>query len=705
MKTNRLTISLIASTAIFTNAAFADATTTKKIELDPIVVSADFRESKLSETSNAVSVIGEEKLYDKASQSFAQTLSSTPNVNFSAGASKGKYIQIRGIGERSQFETPINPSVGINIDGIDFSNSSLGATMFDVEQVEVLRGPQGTTFGANAMAGVINLQSKAPTKETEAHIEATVGNYNTKALGAALGGTLIDDTLLGRVSIYKNTSDGYIENKHLNRKDTNNIDEMTGKAALKWLVDDANTIDLNLIHTKIDNGYDAFNFTNDRTTYSDKPGKDTLNSKSGAIKLNSQLNSSMHLISKFSHSKADSTYSYDEDWSYVGEFDAELSPYNYFDEYNRERTQDDFDIRLVSDDDGRIFNGSTAWTMGVYVKSDSEDLIRNRLKKEVPSTFTSNYQTDSQAVYGQLDAKVADKLTLTTGLRLEKWNANYKDSNGVKIDTNEDLLGGKIGLSYQQDENTMHYITLSKGYKPGGVNADDSLVADAKEYKTETLWNVDAGRTFSGLNNTLKTRLNLFYGKRKEQQVASSLAGKDAEGNPSFTGYTANAAKGHYYGLESEMNYYPNDSVHLFANAGLLKSKFDEYKDPNPSALNMNGRAPAQSPSYQYSVGGDVMITDALQFKANIEGKNRYYFSNRHNEKAKSYSLINTSLEYMKDNWSATLWARNLANEDYQTRGFNFGKYGNNPGNGYISELYTQQGTPRTVGVTLSYDY
>jgi outer membrane receptor protein involved in Fe transport len=675
----------------------------ERIELDPIIVSADFREKKLSKTNNAVSVIGEDKLYDKSSQSFTETLASTPNVNFSAGASKGKYIQIRGIGERSQFVTPINPSVGLNMDGIDFSNTALGITTFDTEQVEVLRGPQGTAFGANAMAGVINIQSKKPSKETEAHVEATVGNYNTKALGAALGGSIIDDKLLGRVSLYKNSSDGYIENKHLNREDTNNIDEMTGKAALSWLVNDANTIDLNLVHTKIDNGYDAFNFTNNRTTFSDHPGKDTLNTKAGAIKLTSQLNSKMHLISKFSHSDSDSTYSFDEDWSYVGEFSDDLWPYNYFDEYKRERKQDDFDIRVVSDEDGRIFNSSTEWTLGAYIKSDSEDLTRNRLKEEVPSVFTSNYETDSQAVYGQLDSKVTEKLTLTTGLRVEKWEANYKDSDAIKIDTDENLVGGKIGLSYQQDENTMHYITLSKGYKPGGVNADNTLTANAKEYETESLWNIDAGRTFSALDNTLKTRLNLFYGKRRDQQVSSSVVGTDEDGNPSFTGYTANAAKGHYYGLEAETNFYPNDSLHLFANVGLLKAKFDEYKDPNPSAINMDGRAPAQSPSYQYNIGGDVMLTDSLLFKANVEAKNDYYFSNRHNAKSKSYTLLNSSLEYMQENWSATLWARNLADEEYQTRGF--GSFGNNPANGYATELYTQQGTPRTFGFTVSYDY
>ena len=703
-----LTLSTVAICAILTTPSFALSPVPPKIdknsnELEAIVITSDFREKKLSEVQNSVSVIGEEEIYDKATQPFAEVISSTPNVNFSSGASKGKYVQIRGIGERSQFVTPINPSVGINMDGIDFSNAPLGIGMFDVEQIEVLKGPQGTTFGANGMAGVINIQSKAPTKELEGHIEATVGDYNTKAIGAAIGGTLIEDKLLGRISVYKNTSDGFTENKHLGRDDTNNIDEMSGKAALKLLINDANTVDVNLIHTKINNGYDTFNFKNSRTTYSDMPGVDEQNTKAGSIKLTSEINSKMHLETKLSHSTSDSKYSFDEDWSYVGEFADDLWPYSYFDAYNRERKQNDFDIRLLSDEEGKLFGGSTAWTVGAYVKHDTEDLTRNRLKETTPSTFTSNYKTRSNAIYGQMDAEIVPKLTLTTGLRVEDWEAEYRDSDAVKIDTDETLVGAKIGVAYQQNSNTLHYITLSKGYKPGGVNADNSLVAEAREYETETLWNLDLGRTFNNMDNKLKTRLNAFYGKRKEQQVKSSVAGKDDEGNPSFTDYTANAAKGSYYGIETETDYRPTDNLHLFANVGLLKSKFDDYTDPNPSSVDMDGRAPAQSPSYQYSIGGDVLITDELTFKANVEGKNSYYFSNRHNEKSESYNLLNTSLEYTKNDITATLWVRNVTDEEYQTRGF--GSFGNNPANGYATELYTQQGSPRTMGVTVSYDF
>ncbi len=696
MKTK--TLSIIATTMIAHTTLLAD-----DINLDPVVVSSDFREAKLSRTAGAVTVITEEDITDKASENFEDVIAQTPNVNFTSGASRAHYIQIRGIGERSQFVSPVNPSVGIMIDGIDFSQSALGVTLFDVAQMEILKGPQGTTFGTNGLAGVINIQSNQPTKETEAHAEVTIGNYNRQAAGVAIGGTLIKDTLLGRLSIYKNSSDGFMENSFLHREDTQNIDELTLKTQLKWLLSDKHTIDLNFIHLDVDNGYDAFTFDNSRTSTADNPGTDAQKTDAFALKSTYQLNPKMHLESKLSMSKSDLEYSYDEDWSYVGQFAAELYPYNYVDAYLRDRKQVDADIRLISDKEGKIFSNSSDWTVGVYARNQQEDLTRNRLKEGVASTFTSDYETNNIALYGQLDSALSDRFTLVTGVRVEKWDASYHDSKNVKIDTDEVLTGGKIGIKFQQDEKHMHYIMLSRGYKPGGVNADNTLTAAAKDYDTETLWNIEAGRNLSVLDDTLLGRINIFYGQRRDQQVKSSVVGKDENNNPTFTDYIANAAKTHYYGLELEADYYPVDSLHLFSSLGLLKSKFDEYVDPNPEAYKAEGRTPAQSPEYQYNVGFDYAFGENVLFKTNLEGRDSYYFSNRHDAKSESYSLVNSSLTVLDGKWTVTLWGRNLADSDYQVRGF--GSFGNNPAKGYVTETYTQQGAPRTFGLTVSYDY
>lgn len=116
-----------------------------------------------------------------------QLLNLAPNINFSSGASRGRFIQIRGIGERSQFIEPLNPSVGILVDGIDFTGIAGAATTMDIKQVEILRGPQGTLYGANALAGLINLTSNQPTGTTQGNLSLAAGSHNTKTVSGARG--------------------------------------------------------------------------------------------------------------------------------------------------------------------------------------------------------------------------------------------------------------------------------------------------------------------------------------------------------------------------------------------------------------------------------------------------------------------------------------------------------------------------------------
>jgi len=99
----------------------------------------------------------------------------------------------------------------------------------------------------------------------------------------------------------------------------------------------------------------------------------------------------------------------------------------------------------------------------------------------------------------------------------------------------------------------------------------------------------------------------------------------------------------------------------------------------------------------------NYIVTDAWIVKTNVEGRGSYYFSNRHNEKADSSTIANASLEYMHNGLTAALWVRNITDEETQVRGF--GSFGNNPANGWETELYTQQGAPRTIGLTVSYDF
>ena len=131
----------------------------ESVELDAVTVTADFRQSEIQVLPEAVTVVGEAQIEQRNGVYLDEVLALAPNVNSASGSSRGKYFQIRGIGERSQFVEPLNPSVGTYIDGLDFTGFAGAATLLDVQQVEVLLGSQGTRFGANSLAGVINIRS------------------------------------------------------------------------------------------------------------------------------------------------------------------------------------------------------------------------------------------------------------------------------------------------------------------------------------------------------------------------------------------------------------------------------------------------------------------------------------------------------------------------------------------------------------------
>lgn len=671
---------------------------TASTELETVTVNADFRETTLNETPSSVSVVESIEIQKRGAQHLENITGLTPNVNSAGGASRNKYFQIRGIGERSQYNTPLNPSVGLTIDGIDYSRSGAAGTLFDVQQVEVLRGPQGTRFGANALAGMINIQSNQPTEELEAHVEHTLGSDGLQGAGVAVGGS-ISENVLGRFSVYKNTADGYMTNTYLEREDTQNIDELTSRAQIKWLVDDNLTVDFKAIHLDIDNGFDAFSFENDFTTSTDEPGTDAIKSDALAIGTDWKMTPAVTMQTNLTYSNSDLLYSYDDDWTYDGQYEG---GYSAKDNYYRKRENYSLDLRWLSSEQGRIFNNTTEWVVGIYHFQQDESL--HRIYEYLPEgEASSQYDTTNTAIYGQLDYHLNKRTLITAGLRTEHFKADYTNSDGFTEKTDEILFGGKLGLEYQVSAQHRAFTSLSRGYKAGGVNDDSTLPDDQIAFDTEYLWNLEAGVNSSFLNNKLKTRLTAFYSLRKDQQVNSST---QEEGSQNFIIYLDNAAQGKHYGLELEADWAFNRQLSLMGSLGLLDATFTDYTyvDPNDttSTVSLDGREQAHAPNYQFSIGGEYYFAQNWTLSANIEGKDAFYFSNSHDLESESFHLVNASLEYTTGDWVFTLWARNLADTKYDTRGFYFGI---DPRTGYSDNLYTQKGEPRTIGLTIAWDY
>ena len=197
--------------------------------IEEIVVNADYRSSDLNDIPSSVIVLDESLIQNRNAQHLEEVLGNAPNVNFSSGSSRSRFYQIRGIGERGQFSEPLNSSVGVIIDGIDFSGIGNAAMLYDIDQVEVFLGPQGTRYGSNALAGLINLQSKAPTRDFRYGLKLESADYNSDGLGGYLSGPL-SKQFSYRVSAQQIKSDGFSMNRFLDDEtNTRNESVIRGK--------------------------------------------------------------------------------------------------------------------------------------------------------------------------------------------------------------------------------------------------------------------------------------------------------------------------------------------------------------------------------------------------------------------------------------------------------------------------------------------
>ena len=667
--------------------------------IEEVIVTSDFRDASLLDTAASATIFDDLTIKNRQAKHLEQLLNLAPNVNFSSGASRGRFIQIRGIGERSQFIEPLNPSVGILVDGIDFTGIAGAATTMDIKQVEILRGPQGTLYGANALAGLINLTSNQPSEITQGSVSLGAGSHGTKSVSGALGGSL-NNAMNYRVAAQSHTSDGYITNDFLKRDDTDNIDELSLRAIIDWQASDDLSLKLTLFKVDADNGYDAFSLDNTRNTLSDKPGHDRQESTAFAVQSNWQANEQFDVVSLISFADSDLEYGYDEDWAFpaicAGQ-ECDGWEYNSEDNYLRDRDNSTLDVKLVSKQSVNFLGKNAHWVLGVYAREQDEQLLRQYTYNA--GDFSSSFDTENRAIYGQLDTDITSNVSLVTGLRLEGRKATYTDSDGVAHSVDENLWGGRIALQYKPNDSTMLYGLVSRGYKAGGVNSDPSLSAEDREFDTELMLNFETGVKGSWFEQRLQTRLSVFYQQRKDIQIKQSLVQSRDDSNASdFTDYFGNSGKGRNYGMEAEVNWLATEALSIQGSLGLLETEYD-----TPLSTTLDSRDQAHAPRYQFALGSSLRISENLSWTADIEGKDKFYLSSSHNEQSESYWLLNTNLAYSADQWTLSVWGRNLTNEDVIVRGF--GGFGNDPRKYYATEPYYQFGEPRVFGVSGQYNF
>lgn len=657
------------------------------------IVTGSLWDSELQNTTASVTVIDDETLKESGSQHFGDIINSIPNVTWSGGSSRPRYIQIRGIGENSQFEgeTP-DSSVRFLVDDLDFTGIGTIGNLFDVQQVEVLRGPQAGAFGVNAAGGVIKLVSNDPTPYWTGQIEGTIGDDSLYAGGVAVGGPLLEndpEKLTFRFSAYQLSQDGFRDNKFLGRDDTNERDEFNTRLKLRWVANQDWQWDATAFYANADNGYDEWSLDNTGfDTISDEPGRDEQKSLAGSLRGTWTGLDSVQVTTITSFSDTDSFNSFDGDWA---------NPIDKPDTYigfaftARERFRWSEELRFDSIDQEDALGFIDRWTAGLYFEDFEED---TEFGGDF-GAFESTYETDTFSIFGQGTHLIGDDTRITLGLRAEHFDLATDLDFRQNVDFDDWLFGGKLSLEHNVTADHTAFASVTRGYKAGGANIYPFLDSELpEEYDSEDLWNYEIGLRSNWFDGAVISQVTVFYLDRDDAQLRDS-AGTGLE----FTYFTTNGEGATDFGAEADATWFINDNWSVTGAIGLLDTDRDSYTDPGDDSASIESRELANAPDYTFSARIDYVAD--IGFFANFEvtGSDDYYESNSHSEKRRSFTQYNGAIGYRYENWTLTVWGRNLFDEEYEKRVFFFGNEGPN----YIARRYENPADPQQFGVTLNY--
>ncbi|MEQ1803367.1 MAG: TonB-dependent receptor [Gammaproteobacteria bacterium] len=689
-----------------------------------VVVASQLRTAELATVPASLSVLDANTIGAASVQHFEELVPLVPNVNWSGEGSRARYFQIRGTGELEQYQGAPNPSVGFLVDDIDLSGIGGVATSFDVGQVEVLRGPQGTRYGANALAGLVYVETAQPASTPEAELTVTGGDDGTWSAGGVASGPVAGfgagpgESLTYRLAIQQYRADGFRDNAFTGRDDTSGQDELTARAKLRWQPGGDTTVQLTAFHVDLANGYDDFAVDNGYTTYSDKPGEDSQTTDAAALRATVGLGAVADLVSISTVASSDSVYGFDADWGNAGYWAPDT--YDFTTRIDRDRDTFTQEFRFISRPGSEVLRAD--WVAGLYALHLQED-IAQRDTANCPATtcgadfiYTaesgSHYEATNLAAYAELGWTVAPDTRLTAGLRREQRDARYSDTADHRLDPVDRLWGGDVTLTRRltadaapgTTPDTTVWARIARGYKAGGFNP--SVLAfpgeeERLEFEPEALWNYEVGARATAADGRWWLSASLFLQERDDQQV--KIPEQLVAGDPNtFLFFTENAEDGSVRGLELEARWQPLERLTLGAALGLLDTEIGKFtRRPE-----LEGREQAHAPRYTFAVNGTWRTAGGWFARVDYGGRDGFVIDYCQVDQCASpdpetsaYQVLDLRAGREWGAWSVEAWCRNVLDEEYAVRGFYFG---NEPPD-FTPTLYTRLGDPRHAGVTVKY--
>ncbi len=708
--------------------------------LEEVIVTARKKAESLQDVPISVTALNEEALRAANIVGIDEVGRLTPGLFFQFFDDTRPSTFIRGLGSR-QFDAGSDGSVGIFFDEFYLSRFSGQMTgLFDIDRVEVLKGPQGTLYGRNTIGGAINIISRNPTDEPSGYAEVEYGNFSQFRAEGVISGPIAGERLTGRLAFVKHDRDGHLKNLTTGT-DLQGEDMGAVRGKLRYLASD-----------KLEATFTVEYNTSDRPGTQGEPIVGVFSAAPGIslVKTPGRRDEFYNADSRFDRELLTMIGRVVWDLgplaitSITGYRNSDLKEFRdldstRFDAIGQDTVEksDTFsqELRLASTPGGALtFNDRLDWVLGFYYFTEDTDRLdsfpfgRNSAISSIVRTFdtlgivapilpgvdtfyedfTNNVDVDSYAVFGQATLKITDRLNITGGLR---WTRDEKHAEiigdttrpglppifadfTVNRDPSWESVDPKLTVDYHVSPETLIYATYSEGFKSGGFQfAAFNPVAAGVVFEPEDLTAYEAGLKSDLWDGRMRLNASGFIYDYKNQQLPRIVLLP----NGSFAQVITNAAKSDIKGIEIDVSLAPTSGLLLSAGYAYLDATYDEFVFNQ--ALDFSGNQMPRAPEHSYfiTVNYEQSIGSGVGFiHADWSWQDDIFFEFDEGAtigtEQDAYGLLNLEAGYEIDRWRFAAWAKNLTDKTYRSSVLNFG--------GNTIEFL---GLPRTYGLSVRY--
>lgn len=632
--------------------------------IEEIIVTSRYRAEKLSDVPDSITAFTVADIERHRIERINRVASLTPNLRFSDDQEIGvSTLVIRGV---RQNRGTGQPPVSFRIDGVSATNNLLTTQeLFDIESIDVLRGPQGALYGRNAIGGAILVSTKAPTNEAGYDLRVSAAEGNDYIVAGTASGPIIDDKLLYRASFRWQDRDGQLENAYLDNQKVDFKESASFRGRLLYQPTERLSVDLRGQYSDQQGGSGYFMPGSEGVLPLPPPAEPIFFGNPTYEIQSNRIGESFVQFSELSM-KID----YEFDW---GTFTS-ISSYTDVDSGNdQDLDQTLFEaIDIIVIDQSQTFAqefrlGSPAdtrlrWVAGLYFFDQDRfrSLATTFLGFPVPPA-AQDLKLTNYAAFGNMSYDLTDDLELTLAFRYDEEKPEDRTQGRSKTFTE---LQPKASLAYNFREGLLGYVTIGKGFRAGGFNNLAPGSNFEPGFDKESLVSYETGVKSSYFDGRLRSGVSVFYTDYTDQQFFLF----DQTGTQAII----NIPKSNLWGGELELTALPTDTLQLDLGIGYTDSEITEYDDIAgvlvPASEIQGSKVPgAPIWTLNFALQHTATLTNTLELisRLDYEHRDRTYWTLDNVDTQSPYDLVNLSLALGKNRWTTRLFVNNVFDEEY----------------------------------------